>query len=317
MKRFSALPLLLPFASCMDQTPSAPSLAPDGAAFMAGAATANGGFSFTTIEVPNARSTWANGINAGGDIVGEYTDAAGRLHGYLLRNGVFTTIDYPGAARTQARGIGSGGEIVGTYQLAADLVAVPVPTIRGFLRTRQGEFVTVMFPGHRSTIAQRILPDGTILGCRHNDDTMASMKGVVIARRGNSEIEEFASMHNGATPDGRRIAGLWTNMMTGRGEGYVIDDGEFKSFMVPGSIFTAAWDVNSAGDVVGVHATGAGTVANPVVFHGFVRTGDEYASIDVPEAVDTRATGINARGDVVGRFTAGGKTRGFLARRDR
>jgi hypothetical protein len=310
VKRAAAFLLPLLFASCVDQGPTAPSsLALDGPSLAANARSADAEYSFTTIDVPNARSTWANGINAGGAIVGEYVDAAGSTRGYLLRHGAFTMIDYPGAVLTQARGIGPGGDIVGTYRPPGE----PALNFHGFLLTQQGEFVPVDFPGHISTIPQRILPDGTMLGCRHDWDFMETMRGIAISRSGNSEIDEFASMHNGATPDRRLIVGLWTNMMTGRGEAYVIEDGDFKSFVVPGSNFTAAWDVNPTGDIVGVYRDAAAGR-----FHGFVRSENDYVSVDVPGAVETRATGVNARGDVVGRFVLPDRTtHGFLARRNR
>ena len=39
-----------------------------------------------------------------GDVVGIYTDAANKTHGFLLTSkGVFTTIDYPGAVNTQEK----------------------------------------------------------------------------------------------------------------------------------------------------------------------------------------------------------------------
>ena len=136
-----------------------------------------------------------------------------------------------------------------------------------------------------------------------------------IRASGNSETDTFASMHNGATPDRRRVVGLYTNMMAstaGRGEGYVIDDGKLTPFVVPGSTFTTAWDVSRRGDVVGVFRDAAG------VFHGYVLTRDGFIPIDAPGATATRAFGINASGDVVGTFIdAGGTVHGFLARRTR
>ena len=262
-------------------------------------------FEYSWIEVEGARSTSASGINAGGDIVGSYVDQEGVSHGYLFRGGAFTTIDYPDAEGTLARGIGPGGDIVGSYWLTGE----PVPNEHGFLLTRQGEFIPIDVPGHINTIAQRILPNGTILGCRHDTDTMHSMRGVVITAAGVEEIAAHASMHNGATPDGRRIAGLYTNMTAGRTEGYVVDDGVFKPFVVPNSIMTAAWDVNPLGEVVGVYRDAS------LLFHGFVMGRDGYTSVDVPGAAATRAFGTNAAGDVVGSFVMGGKTRGFLAAR--
>jgi hypothetical protein len=39
-------------------------------------------YSFTTLDVPGSIDTSANGINASGQIMGVYTDAAGQ-HGFL------------------------------------------------------------------------------------------------------------------------------------------------------------------------------------------------------------------------------------------
>jgi uncharacterized membrane protein len=261
------------------------------------------GFSFTTIDVPGARATTAFGINADGVIVGAYTDANFVVRGFILTEGTFRTIEYPGAEGTQARGINPGGYIVGSYWRPGE----PAVNLHGFLLKPDGTFEPIDYPNHINTIAQRILPDGTILGCRHDNDQMASMVGVVMDRAGNREIDAFGSMNNGATPDGRVIVGLYTNMMTGQGEGYVIDHGVFVPFMVPGSIMTAAWDINPRRDVVGTYRNASG-------FHAFMRTGEnEYLTLDAPGATATRGFGVNPRGEVVGNYVAGGKTFGFVA----
>ena len=54
-------------------------------------------YSFTTIDVPGATRTAANG-NSTHAIAGEFDDADGNTHGFVLNKGVFTTIDVPGAA---------------------------------------------------------------------------------------------------------------------------------------------------------------------------------------------------------------------------
>lgn len=52
--------------------------------------------------------------------------------------------------------------------------------------------------GESSSVkAQRILPDGTILGCLHDNDMTASMKGVVMRLGVNEAMEAVASMTNG------------------------------------------------------------------------------------------------------------------------
>ena len=66
-------------------------------------------FEFSEIVIPGATLTNAQGINAAGDVVGIYRDAAGRTHGFLVRNGEVTTIDFPGALSTEARGISPDG----------------------------------------------------------------------------------------------------------------------------------------------------------------------------------------------------------------
>lgn len=267
---------------------------------------------YTTIAPTGARSSTAFGINPRGDIVGTYIDQNFAQHGFLLRKGVFTVIDFPGAQGTIARGINPRGEIVGSYRLPGD----PAVAARGFLLTKKGEFVNVRSPEHSWEIAQRILPDGTIVGCRHDHDMMDSMRGVMIGRDGASEIDAFGSMNNGATPDLQLIVGFWFNMMDDQTQGYMIENGVFTSFMVPGSTSTAAWDVNPDGAIVGVYNVG------PTI-RGFLRTEDEdndnleeetYTTIHHPGSTITRAFGINAKGDIVGNYVLGGVTFAFVAR---
>lgn len=266
-------------------------------------------FDYAEVVVPGAVFTNAQGINAGGDIVGIYRDVAGRTRGFVWRQGEVTSIEYPGAMLTEARSISPSGEITGTYRMPGE----PPVNVHGFRLTRDGTFVNVDHPGHTNTIPQRILPDGTIVGCRHDADQMTTMRGVMIMPDGSvTETDAFASMHNGATPDRRMVVGLFMNMMTNRSESYVIEDGEFSEFMVPGSTLTSAWDVNARGEIVGVYRDAANR------FHGFLRIGDRYQSVDVPGATATRTFGINAGGDVVGAFVDNtGRTRAFIGTRTR
>jgi uncharacterized membrane protein len=294
-----ACSVIIPLVSlaCEHPTPSEPS---------AVATRGQPSFTITTIDVPSALSTGAQGINAEGVISGTYRDANG-FHGFILRNGVFDTVDYPDADNTELRGIGPDGAVLGDHWNNDE----EATAAHGFRRTAGGQFVTVHFPGHLYEFPQRILADGTILGCRHDHDLMASMRGVRTGRDGSTEIEEFASMNNGATPAGRRIVGLYTNMMAAnRTEAYIIDDGVLTPFLVPGSSLTTAWDVNPRGDVVGVYRDASGV-------HGYVMTTEGITTIDVPGASATRAFGINAHGDVIGTYVTGGVTHSFLAARTR
>jgi hypothetical protein len=268
-------------------------------------------FDFVGVDVPGATLTVAQGINGGGDIVGWYNDAQNKQHGFVRRaDDVWVSIDFPTedpsnpVVATDARGISPGGDIVGTYRLAHEPTTVPA---HGYLLMRQGAFYRIDHPDHTNTIAQRILPNGTILGCYHDTDTMGTMHGMITSLRGVSAFDMGMSMHNGATPDGERIAGLWSDTST---HGYLLEGDDFTSFDVPGSLSTAAWDINSRREIVGVY-----TDANRKI-HGFLVDADwQYTTIDVAGATTTRAFGTNSRGDVVGAYVIGGVTHGYHARR--
>jgi hypothetical protein len=279
-------------------------------------------FNFASVDFPNAIRTRAWGINPGGVIVGDYLDSSNTSHGFLLAGGHYITVDVPGSViglagtlPTQVRGISPGGDIVGVYfappgESAGCSVALSPPCIKGFL-LRRGTFSTILFPGHEGSIPQRITPMGTIYACYHDSDLMGTMFGFARTANGTfTGIDVPASMHTGATPDGKIIVGLYTDMtmMPPPTHGYVIENGNFESFDVPGSTFTQGWDINPAGNIVGDFRDEAG------MFHGFLRTASGYIAIDFPAAVASHAFGTNSGGAIVGRYTdTNGKTHGFLA----
>ena len=214
-----------------------------------------------------ARQTSARGINARGDIVGFYSDAANVQHGFLLHDGTFTTIDFPlsGVRATSANGINAQGEIVGQY-VAPINPAVPVDSplycpdnlstgadpacIKGF-HYRRGQYSTVLFPGHPGAIAQRITSDGDIYGCLHDHDLGMSMFGSawtrVLESKDSVDVQDTfsltdsggelsdpmgvpMSMNNGATPGGgQKVVGLFMDM-GGMQHGYVVQNGMLETY---------------------------------------------------------------------------------------
>lgn len=274
---------------------------------------------YVSIDYPNAIRTRTFGISPGGVIVGDYRDSSGTLLGFLLVGRRYVTVDVPGALigltgvlPTSLKGINPAGDIVGFYFVppgsSADCtVAATPPCQKGFLLHR-GTFSTVLFPEHEGSIPQRITPSGDIYGCYHDLDYMGSMFGFTRTASGTfRSIDVPASMHTGATPDGSTIVGLYSDpaMMW---HGYVIQNGSFQSFDVPGSKFTEAWDINPSGSIVGDFQDVTG------MFHGFLRTAAGYTSIDFPAAIGTHAFGINPGGAIVGTYTdTKNMTHGFLA----
>src|SRR5579859_3145958 len=238
-------------------------------------------FNFVSIDVPCsacpggiARRTAINGINPGGDIVGLYTDAVGMQHGFLLSRGQFTTLDVPGAVSTNAKGISPTGDIVGSYMVPVSAApwgdpaycpaAGSPPCTKGFLYS-QGQFSTILFPGHPGAIPQRITPDGSIYGCYHDFDLMGSMFAIAWTRFGDTTLAAGggelsdprmsfpSSMHTGATPGGNIKVGLYNDMTTGLWHGYILQNGMLQTYDVPDSTLTAIWDINPKGEFVGTY----------------------------------------------------------------
>jgi probable HAF family extracellular repeat protein len=252
---------------------------------------------FRSIDVPGAVATRALGINARGEIVGSYTDAAGMTHGFRWRNGNVTTIAFPGANHTEAWGINPRGDIVGRYRVAGDT------RIFGFL-LRRGVYTDISVAGHLNTLPIKITPSGVIVGCFHDTNFLRDMRGYV--QRGD-RVESFellpSTMHNGVARNGRLIAGISFESMS-LVHGYVLDRGRYRQFDYPGATFTSAQDVSPSGTVVGYF--------EPVTSHGFVLDDDGFTRIDVPGANWTRIFGINPQEDIVGTFADASGLHGFL-----
>lgn len=70
---------------------------------------------FSPFDFPGAIATEAWDINEKGEIVGDYKDAQGNSHGFLLDSEGFFSIDYPGAITTIRGSIDPEGNIVGAY----------------------------------------------------------------------------------------------------------------------------------------------------------------------------------------------------------
>jgi hypothetical protein len=333
---FSAVAAAFILGACAE-SPVAPANSALSAATITGVANSQGSargaakfsYTFTELRIDGATGTIASGINARGRVVGWYLQP-GLTQGFIYEAGKYTTqIVYPDVQAgahvivTQLRGIGPGGEIVGTYRKMGEPV---ITAAHGFILTTSGKFIPVDYPDHINTIAQRILPNGTILGCYHDLDQMNSMHGMSInwrssdrrnpdprRRHGISAVSMAASMSNGGTPDGRRITGLFTDMTVNRGRAYVLEGGKFTPFDAPNSSSTAAWDMSPSGTIVGLFAD----AAKPQATHGFVLERGQFTTINFPNSTYTDVFGTNASGDLVGKYkvTADVSFHGYVATR--
>ena len=72
-------------------------------------------YAFTTIDVPGAVSTDLIGFTTQ-TMVGDFADAEGNTHGWLLTKGEFTQFDVPGAWFTGLSAINRRGQFGGVYR---------------------------------------------------------------------------------------------------------------------------------------------------------------------------------------------------------
>ncbi len=110
---------------------------------------------FSTIDVPDAIATYANGINNAEDVVGEYIGSDAKQHGYLSSGGSVTNIDRPGADTTTPYGINARGQIAGAYREAG--------ATHGFVLA-SGSYLTIDYPGATSTEVFGINNKGEVVG---------------------------------------------------------------------------------------------------------------------------------------------------------
>jgi probable HAF family extracellular repeat protein len=118
---------------------------------------------YTTIDDPlatNTTGTEAHGINATGQIVGQYRGASG-FRGFLYSGGTFTTLADPdaGSNTTLAWGINASGQVVGQWTGAGGT--------HGFLYSggSNGTYTTLNDPSATiQTIARGINDTGQIVG---------------------------------------------------------------------------------------------------------------------------------------------------------
>ena len=73
------------------------------------------------MDVPGASGTSFSDINDVGAAVGNYQDASGHSHGFLLRDGIFSFFDVPGASDTSIAHISNAGIIAGTSSIPGEI----------------------------------------------------------------------------------------------------------------------------------------------------------------------------------------------------
>ena len=262
--------------------------------------------SFTTIDVPGSTFTYATGITPGGVIIGWYGDASGGDHGFLRAlDGSITSFDLPPGglifplwiALGPPPSVNPAGAIAGSY-FDASFVE------HGFLRTRDGTFTTIDFPGAFFTEALAINPAGVIVGDFCN--AVTCFQSFVRTPDGTfTVINANASGGTGINPAGAITGGT----LDGSGCYLQRPDGTFITFNPPGATIgnTEALAINAAGAITGFYCDAVGC-------HGYVRAPDgSFATFDPPGSTFTFSQALNPAGAATGPFEdASGAVHGFV-----
>ena len=264
-------------------------------------------FDFTTIDVPGSTSTAANG-NSTHEIAGEYDDADGNTHGFVLSKGVFTTIDVPGAVSTSVNGISANGQLAGTYRDATRLHAY---------FWSKGVFTTLDPPGSSESQGGFLNAQGEVVGGYRDGKGIRHAfiwsKGVFTTIDPPNGHPTFGPLALGINDPGQVVGTYVTDNMTPGGlrHGFLLSKGVYTTLDVPDAALTVAQGINNAGTIVGLyHMVGD----PPQTTHGFVLSKGVFTTIDVPGATDgtTAIFSINAKGEIVGIYSDDAGQHGFL-----
>jgi YVTN family beta-propeller protein len=201
---------------------------------------------FINISYPGATSTYPNGINNRGEIVGSYTDSDGLSHGFTLLNGQFTAFNVPGALGTFPAGINDLDEIVGSYVDAQSV-------LHGFL-LNGAAYSTIDFPGSYYTALYGINNLGEIVGNYYITGSTVehgfSLKAGVFTTIDfpGSNLQNYPSQVNNFGV----IAGgyLDANSIS---HGYVYNAGIFTAINFPGAPNTGVTGINDSGELSGYY----------------------------------------------------------------
>jgi uncharacterized membrane protein len=248
-------------------------------------------FNFTTIDVPGAANTAAN-ANTTNAIAGEYDDAGGITHGFILSRGVYTTFNASAppdvVSSTIINGINAAGQLAGTYTGSSRLHA---------FFWSQGVLTTLDPPGSTRSLGGFLNAQGQVVGTYRNPPNdkrhgFLWSRGVFTTFNVPDDHPVFGTVALGINDLGQ-IVGDYVDI-GGNRHGFLLSQGAYTILDVPGAVLTVAQGINNAGMIVGLYIDTGGNQ------HGFVLSQGVYTTIDVPKSASTAVFSINAQGDIVG-----------------
>jgi hypothetical protein len=219
---------------------------------------------YQTTNFPGAQEQGAWGVNDAGQIVGNYVDSSGVLHGWELSDGTFTTINVPfsGAVGTDAFGINDSGEIVGCW--ASDFGTYGFTLVNG-------TYTSFSYPESGATCAFSVNNKGDIAG--YWDDANGVEHGFILTDGIYISVDPPGSTFTdvaGINDSGEVVGAYCTTSdcalnLVGS-QGFLLSNGTYTTFTISGATETFLSGINDKGLLLGGYDDVAGYE------HGFIAT---------------------------------------------
>jgi len=254
-------------------------------------------FKFTKANVPREFQTLVAEINNKGVMVGEYQDAKGFYHGYILDGKKLTRLNHPKGKNTGLSGINFNGpiEVVGSYTNSSDnsVGFRYTPATKKFTDFPSPKGATSWYTGGTND-------QGWIVG--GYQDSSGVSHGFLLQGKKYTTLDvpnATASFAYGINNKGN-ITLTWVDS-SGAYEGAVYNYSAktYTTINVPGANGSEASFINNESDITFWWIDSNGTV------HGalFLHAANQFYTLDYPKAVGgTYPNGINDRNALVGEY---------------
>jgi hypothetical protein len=221
------------------------------------------GGDFTVIDPPGSTLTSPNYIDAEDVVVGNFLDASGVTHGFILYRGHYTTFDIPGALATALSSINSWGEMTGFTCLVDP--TCEAPPYESFTVSPRGEITQFNPFDAPSSFAAGVNLFGTVVGTY--TDSGGVTHGYQLSHgdfTSNDFPHSILTFNGGINPQGD-IVGFYTDTSNVT-HSFLRSHGSYTGFDPPGATYSNAGGINASGIIVGFYVDSAG------VAHGYIRT---------------------------------------------
>jgi hypothetical protein len=263
-------------------------------------------YTFTTIDVPGASGTEVLGFTPR-TIVGDFADAGGNTHGWLLPalGGTFEQFDAPGAWSTSVSAINHTGVFGGVYR---DDPSHPLRR-HGFVVVND-VVTTIDYPGSTRTSIFQMNDRRQAAGIgRIPSEGVTTPYGFIWQNGVFTDVSfpgAFGTGLDGINNQGD-VCGFTTDEAGGLTHAMMRVNGVFSHVEPPGALDSIALSINDRGQVAGWYDDAQG------ITHGFIYYRGVFTTIDPPNSQASEITTINDNGVIVGDYIgADGVDHGFI-----